>query len=274
MELIDLFIGAEGTLGIIAEAELSLIPAPGAIWGLQAFLPSETAATAFVRQLRTWNAAEGRPAAVAALEFFDSRALELLRARKRDNPAFAGLPALAAEWHTAIYVEIHGDSDAQAEEAVAALSDTLAECGGDADAAWLAANERELERLKAFRHALPEAVNLLIDARRKREPLLTKLGTDLAVPDACLEAVLKMYHADLDAAGLEHVVFGHIGDNHMHVNILPATLADYERGKALYLEWARKVGETAGNKRMGEILTYLVQQVPHVGLNPSAQALR
>ena len=246
MDLVDLFIGAEGTLGIVAEADLKLIPVPGAIWGVQAFLPSEAAATEMVRGLKKLNDSSECAAQFVALEFADSRALDLLREQKENNPAFGQIPNLAPQWDTGVYVEIHGSSEADAEEAVMLMSELMVECGGDEDATWLASDERELERLKAFRHALPEAVNLVIDDRRKSEPTLTKLGTDLAVPDEHLEETLAMYHRDLDAAGLEHVVFGHIGDNHLHVNILPATLADYQRGKELYLKWARKVVENGG----------------------------
>jgi len=52
MDMLDLFIGMEGTLGVITEVELKLIPLPGAINGLTIFLPSEDAALKLVRTLR------------------------------------------------------------------------------------------------------------------------------------------------------------------------------------------------------------------------------
>ncbi|MGB4047832.1 MAG: FAD-binding oxidoreductase, partial [Kiritimatiellia bacterium] len=52
MDLLDLFIGAEGTLGIITEVTLRLLPAPAAIWGLMAFLPGTAAAVQYVNTLR------------------------------------------------------------------------------------------------------------------------------------------------------------------------------------------------------------------------------
>ena len=48
------------------------------------------------------------------------------------------------------------------------------------------------------------------------------------------------------AADLDYVMFGHIGDNHVHVNILPRSMQDYNRGKDLYLQWARKVVSVGG----------------------------
>jgi D-lactate dehydrogenase (cytochrome) len=240
MDLLDLFVGSEGTLGIITRLDLRLVPAPAVVWGLMAFLPSTDAAVAFVTRCR------GAGTQPAAVEFFDRRALDLLRRQKETNPAFGELPDMPAEWHTGVYIEFHGASEDAVEEAVVDMSDAMADCGGDPDATWLGSDEREMTRLKAFRHAVPEAVNLLIDERRKAEPALTKLGTDLAVPDEALADVMAMYRTDLEAAGLEHVMFGHIGNNHVHVNILPRDLSDYERGKALYLDWAAAVVKMGG----------------------------
>ncbi len=118
--------------------------------------------------------------------------------------------------------------------------------GGNEDDTWCATTPRELEPLKAFRHAPPEAVNHLIGERKRRIPELTKLGTDMSVPDSELEAVMAMYREGLRQAGLQSVIFGHIGNNHVHVNILPETLEDYARGKALYLDWAEQVVARGG----------------------------
>ena len=234
MAMLDLFVGSEGTLGLFSEIELRLIPAPKAAWGIVAFLPTESGALRFVRDVR---AAELRP---AAIEFFDGRALDLLREQKATNPAFKDIAELPSDGHTAIYVEYHGDEEA-VESGVMAMSEFMIAAGGSEEATWMADAPHDMQKLKDFRHAVPEAVNLLIDLRRKTEPGLTKLGTDLAVPDAAFEVLLGLYHTGLARAGLAYVMFGHIGDNHVHVNIIPRDLAEYERGKALYLEWARAV---------------------------------
>jgi D-lactate dehydrogenase (cytochrome) len=146
----------------------------------------------------------------------------------------------------AVYVEFHGADRDAVEERVFALAETLAECGGDEETTWLAEQPRDLERLKDFRHALPEAVNLLIDERRKSEPGLVKLGTDMAVPDSGLDRIVEIYLRDLRASTLEYVLFGHIGNNHIHVNILPRTAAEYEEGRQLYSLWAQQVVDMGG----------------------------
>lgn len=266
MDLLDLFIGSEGTLGVITELELILIPYPQAVWGIMCFFAEEAQAVRFVCRLRgDEQSAEGELRGCAlysvdtaaapptipadqpvALEFFDSHALDLLRIQKDENPAFAELPAAPQDQGAAIYVEYHGKNEEQIEEQVLSMAELMAECGGDEDSTWMATNTGELHRLKSYRHALPEAVNLLIDERRKKDPGLTKLGTDMAVPDCGLEQILALYNNDLEASGLEYVKFGHIGNNHIHVNILPHSLEEYDQGKLLYTRWADAVVNLGG----------------------------
>jgi D-lactate dehydrogenase (cytochrome) len=241
MDLVDLFIGAEGTLGVVTEVTLKLLPRPEQEYGLTAFFASEEEALPFVRYLRE----KSRP---VAIEFFDFQALELLRRMRAENPAFAELPGLDPEFHTAIYFEFDCE-----------IPDAVADEAGRALDCWFAEGEREIEALKKFRHAIPEAVNMLIGERKKSIPELTKLGTDMSVPDDHLGNVMRMYHEGLADAGLEYVIFGHIGNNHVHVNILPRSMAEYERGKALYFDWARQVvamgGSVSAEHGIGKIKT-------------------
>lgn len=232
MDFLDLFIGAEGTLGIITELTLRLSPLPEAIWGLTAFLPSEKAALKFVQRLRTETAP-------AAIEFFDFNALN----RLRKNP---DLPKLDPEFHTAIYTEFHG-TDETIETSVETAAEIMVDCGADPGTAWVAMAPFEMEKLRLFRHALPESVNQLIAERNREHPGLTKLGTDMSVPDDRLTEVLGLYRRGLNHEKLEHIIFGHIGDNHLHVNILPKNPEEYDRGKALYFEWAEQVVQMGGS---------------------------
>lgn len=230
MDLVDLFIGSEGTLGIVTEVTLQLLPLHEAITGLTAFFATESQALEFVGFLREFS----KP---LAIELFDKRALDLLRTMKAEHEAFSDLPELKPEHHTALYFEYEG-------EVPVVVIDEIEQQALDC---WMADNASEIDTLKKFRHAIPESVNLLISERKKEIPALTKLGTDMAVPDDRLEEMMQMYHGGLAEAGLEYVIFGHIGDNHVHVNILPRNLEEYETGKALYLDWARQVVEWGGS---------------------------
>jgi D-lactate dehydrogenase (cytochrome) len=267
MDLIDLMIGMEGTLGIITQIELKLLPAPGAINALTVFLPSEEAALKSVRVLRGEGVDGNDPISVTpvGVEYFNSNALNLLRRMKGEYPAFEKIPALKPNFHTAVYAEFHGSSDEELEEAVMAAMEPLVELGVSDEDAWFATTARELEPVKAFRHAVPEAVNLLIDQRKLQCPDITKLGTDMSVPDDCLEEVIAMYNADLSESELESVIFGHIGNNHVHVNILPRDMADYKRGKSLYMNWAKQVvalgGSVSAEHGIGKIKAPFLQMM-------------
>jgi D-lactate dehydrogenase (cytochrome) len=278
MDMMDLFIGAEGTLGLIAELEIRLLPAPPVCWGLLMFFPDEEAAVEAVFRIREKQGgthgvhpnvfaadrlAERAHGALAAMEFFDSGALDLLRAQKKAHPSFAGgLPSLPAAWHTGLYLEYHADREADAEAALLDAGAVLGACGGSEDDSWLACDERAMARLKAFRHAVPEAVNLVIDERRKQEPGIAKLGTDLAVPDVALPRMLELYRQGLRDSQLAFVKFGHIGDNHIHVNILPRDRAQYEAGRQLYRDWAQAAvklgGSVSAEHGIGKLKTELL----------------
>jgi D-lactate dehydrogenase (cytochrome) len=224
MDLVDLFIGAEGTLGVLTEITLQLLPCPATLNGLLAFFPSEKEALDFVIFLRQAGNA-------VAIEFFDTDALDLLRESDGD------FPKLKPEFHTAIYFEYESDVP----ESVLERTDELAiDC-------WFAEGEREIQPLKVFRHALPESVNQWIAECKREFPELTKLGTDMAVPDNQLEAVMQMYRDGLARADLKSVIFGHIGNNHLHVNILPRNMEEYAKGTTLYFEWAEKVVAMGGS---------------------------
>jgi len=235
MDLVDLFIGSEGTLGIFTSIELKLIPAPTVSWAVTAFLPSEAAALDFVCALRGAEQTS-RP---AAIEYFDHGVLALLR-RRKEGGELTDLPDIPVEYHTGVYVEHHADTEDAADEAMLVLCEALE------GATWTAMEPHEHKRLHDFRHAVPESVNAIIDERRKKHPGLTKLGTDMAVPDEHLADVINLYRQALTQSGLENVLFGHIGNNHIHVNILPRSPAEYDQGKALYLDWARQVVDMGG----------------------------
>ncbi len=83
--------------------------------------------------------------------------------------------------------------------------------------------------MREFRHALPVAVNERVVKNRQR-----KIGTDMAVPDAQFASFLQFYKHKLNESGLDYVIFGHIGDNHLHANILPKNDDEAQKAKHLY----------------------------------------
>ena len=240
MDAVDLFIGSDGTLGVVSLIELRLCPEPAVMWGVTCFFDSEEKVVRFVNETR--NSVKN----LASLEYFDGGALELLRQQRATAAAFARLPEIADDAHCAVYTEIHCRTEAEAYEGLFAIGDILCRCGGDGDRTWVARTAQDRDRLYFFRHATPESVNMRIDRRKKEYPDITKLGSDMSVPDEKLGDVLDLYRRTLADAGLEYVKFGHIGNNHLHVNILPRDMDEYRRGKELFRAWAAEVTAMGG----------------------------
>jgi len=259
MDLIDLFIGSEGTLGIVTEAELALIQPPEVILGVIGFFPAEENALDFVRAARGEKSSVDIPRLSKrplAIEYFDSHALNLLREQKKKIGPSSEIPALPDTAHTAVYIELpttEADMEKQAEELLALLES----CASSADTAWTALSPEETEKLKKFRHALPEAINQRIGERAAVSPGLTKLGTDFAVPDKFFTEMFCLYRRTLEEAHLEYVIFGHIGNNHVHINILPKNMDEYKRGKEIYLQLAQAIvkwgGTVSGEHGIGKL---------------------
>jgi FAD/FMN-containing dehydrogenase len=82
------------------------------------------------------------------------------------------------------------------------------------------------------------------DTMRRRGFL--KLNTDFAVPLARNREMLNYYHARLRESGIDYVLFGHIGDAHLHVNVLPNSEAEFQAAQKLLLEFAGHAVELGG----------------------------
>ena len=173
------------------------------------------------------------------LEFYSGNALDLLRQRQAREPLLVGMPPIPADARAALFFEMSFDAHAPALD-FSALEADISGCGASIENSWVGYEPRELERFKVFRHLIPETVNEVIAERKQAVPGLHKLGTDLAVPDEHLEAMWRLYRDGCTSSALEWLAFGHIGNNHIHVNILPRSMADQEKALALYATFARQ----------------------------------
>ena len=242
MDLIDIFIGSEGTLGIITEIELLLSPAPEIRTGIICFFDDEQKALNFVAEIR--QKASKTQAQLNAIEYFDPGALQLI-CNSAPNTGLL-LPKMQDHWQNAVYIEWAHRKNSSTQH-LNLTAEVLTGCKISATDTWICTDSPGMERMKAFRHCVPEQVNSIISERKKHYSKLTKLGTDLSVPDNRLKDVLHLYRQDLESADLEHVIFGHIGNNHVHVNIIPRNMDDYATGKELYRKWAQQVTRWGGS---------------------------
>ncbi len=240
MDAVDLLIGSDGTLAVLTEIELSLLPVPALTWGVTCFFPTQAQAVAYTKFAR--EISQG----IVAIEYFDPCALDILRKQKAESTAFAGLPYLPEAYGCAVYTELHCDSEEQAYGLLENLGGYCAQAGGNPDMTWVATSDSDRDMLHFFRHAVPESVNMQVERSKRNYPEITKVGGDLAVPDSAFETLLALYDTTLEAEGLQHAAWGHIGDNHIHVNILPRDMDEYSRGKALLAQWAAEVSRMGG----------------------------
>lgn len=241
MDLIDLFIGSEGILGIITEAEVWLEQYPEQSLTIFAFFPTEEAAINFVQEVRR----ETSPVKPTLVEYFDSHAVEMLREAREKGTGGVTVPAQVDECQAIIFLEIPFSESAM-EATFMAAQEVLEKFGIGMDDTWAGIEAGDLEKMKAVRHLIPESVNALIAQRKQKYPRVHKLGTDMAVPDEHLETIIAYYKTHLEKAGLEYIIFGHIGDNHLHVNILPRTDTEVDQGMTLYRQFAQKAVELGG----------------------------
>ena len=204
MDWVDLICGSEGTLGVVLEATFVLLPAPGERLSGVVFFPSEALA---MDAIDAW-----RPVPeLCMLEYVDQASLRLI-----DGPR-AGAALLIEQEHP--------DEDAWLTR--------LAEAGALEEESWFGTGEADRERFRKFRHALPEKVN---DTVRRRGYL--KMGTDYAVPIARHRDMLAHYRKGLAHFPGDAVVYGHVGDGHLHVNMMPANDSEKEQAWGLMHTWA------------------------------------
>jgi D-lactate dehydrogenase (cytochrome) len=223
MDAVDLFIGSEGTLGVICEVEVRLLPKPEGLLSGVVFFADEADVLALVSDVRAHGDAR-------ALEFFDRESLNFLRQK------YSTIPDEAAG---AIFFE-QETNEATEEAVLSAWQELLDQHHALADS-WFATNEQDQAKLREFRHQLPVLMNEWFARYRQR-----KVSTDMAVPDEAFPGLFRLYKETLQSSGMRYTIFGHIGDNHVHVNILPRDDDEGARARALYVEFLKYAASVGG----------------------------
>ena len=230
-DAIDLFIGSEGTLGIITQVQLKLLEKPEGFFSGIVFFKEEKDLLGFVKEAkeksfatrRRGDAGMGGEKSVelnpTVLEYFDENSLRFIREKFPETPE---------NMCGAIFFE--QETTEETEDALfESWNELLEKHNAEIEQSWFAVNEQDLEKMREFRHALPVSVNEKVVRNKQR-----KIGTDMAVPDENFAAFLKFYKQKLEESNLDYVIFGHIGDNHLHANLLPKTDDEAIKARHLY----------------------------------------
>jgi D-lactate dehydrogenase (cytochrome) len=225
--LLDLFVGQEGTLGIVTEATLRLIPAPESVFSLLTFFSTLEQTLAFVQILREQvKTREG--VSPSSIEFYGPRALDFIRSETGE---------LSCEAKYGIWCEQEG-LEKEEDERLTAWLDCLEGAGALVEETLFAQDDAGRARLAAMRHAVPAGINEQVVANG-----MPKVGTDCSVPPEALAEMMAAY----DAVSLPHVLFGHIGDSHLHLNMLPSSAEELKEAKAIYRALCQKAVALGGS---------------------------
>ena len=207
MDLVDLFIGSEGTLGVVTQAELKLLPAPGEL----------ISAWCFSRRKRSR----------ATMRWI----VETTPGSACSNTGCGLVKMLDIPHAAALMIELEGECELDMPGALE--NDPGSRLGSDR------------ERFRRFRHTLPERCN-----DRIRRSGFLKLSTDYAVPIEHTRDIMRIYTRELDRyCANRYVIFGHIGDAHVHINTFSDSQEQFDTAKSLMTDLAREavaLGGTVG----------------------------
>lgn len=208
-DLTGLFVGSEGTLGLVTELTLRLHGVPEATAAAVCAFPEMGAAVEAV--IATIQSG----VSMARIEFVDAATARVFNA------------ATGAGWAEAphLMVEFHGSEAGVREEA--ARFTAIAEEFGASGARW-STREEERRALWRMRH---DAYWTILASR----PGSTAIVTDLCVPLSRLAQAVEATRADIDASGLPGPILGHVGDGNFHAILL------VERGSERELEAAKRL---------------------------------
>lgn len=245
LDLVDLVVGSEGTLGLITAATLDLVPLPSAVLTGMAFLPDErrlVPAGAALRSLarRARGGGDGNLPDVRAIESLDARCLALLRGHGDAGRLRVPAPHAAA---AAVVFEVELPSPACLDDTlgsapVGALISALSEHGAEDVRIALPGDDRQRQAILDLREAVPRRVNELLAERRRSDPAVRKVGGDLIVPFEHLDEMVERYRAGFEARGLEYAVWGHLSDGNLHPNAIPRDEREVGLGEQALHEFA------------------------------------
>ena len=266
MDAVDLFVGSEGTLGIITAVTLRVLPTPPAL--AMALIPciSDAQAIEIAGALRRASLDTRRtqdPGGIdaCAIENMDRRSLQILF---EDGAAAKHDVVLPPDAQALLLVQLELPADTTADDAYddvgAALDDDAPDtplvrlCRLIADFGLLEVTELALpgdtgriDDMIGFREAVPAGVNYRVGrARATIDPRIAKTAADMVVPFERFAEMNTIYREGFESRGLDYAIWGHISDGNVHPNVIPRSYDDVRKGREAILEFGREVVRLGG----------------------------
>lgn len=236
MDAIDLFIGSEGTLGIITEITLKLLDAGENLLSGILFFSSENDALDFTDESRKLSIHSRQnnlndDINARGIEFFDKGSLQFLKDDYPQIPSNIG---------AAIWFEQEIDSENE-DILIEKWMQIAQKFNADIEQSWFASDMAELQKFKDFRHAVAAKVTEFISSKEIR-----KVGTDTAVPVENFRKYYEEMKSIVNNAKLRYICYGHIGNCHLHLNMLPNNDVEFQKAKEVYSQLCRRAVELDG----------------------------
>lgn len=256
---VDWFIGSEGTLGVVVEAELSLVPLPERVTGLGFPFPDQRTALAFVRAAR--EAMRADRIDPRCLEFLDTRALEIVRAQEGGS-GWIGEAFIYTEQEHRGDIELDYDAWLALAEASGALVDDVLVFDDDA----------KIRVARLVRHAVP--VTMLERGNAFMAEGGRRIATDWAVPYPLLERALAIAREAAERHGVAlPTVYGHSGNGHPHQDYVARNHAEVEVVERVIRETLEQVMAMGGTVAAEHGIGKLKRKWMPLQLSPAQQAV-
>lgn len=255
MDLVDLFIGSEGTLGVIAEVVFRTAPAPAARCHALVPVADEEAGIRLVADLRaaaqqTWRSRDPLGIDLAAIEHIDARSIAVIREdgidRKLDItlPTGTGVVLLVelelsgAAASADLWQQLETARDAAADDSPMRRFCAVLDRHGALDDAEIAlpGNHARAAAFVELREAVPAGVNRRVAlAQQQIDARIYKTAADMIVPFDRFAEMMRVCRQLFAERNLDLAVWGHVSDGNVHPNVMPRSADDVRMGQEAIL---------------------------------------